>query len=308
MMEPNSIFHCDKSCIGKILPREASIGQSSRIFYCLPELGVPFKWESNPGTPIDPPLEDRIIFPLSPSPMMQSSGLPLPSLHDQENRAKDSANIWSIRKIAKTKFIRDVISKKMGSLGKWSTRRKKKQTSSVFVGSSFSSSSSLSTFSSNSHVLGSSSVIDDDGPFYCDSLDNRIFSRASALEKFSVPLENGQTPASVPFGWESQPGTPKNLPENELIPPPSLPPAVQSLSLPLPKLLEDEDEAKNGSTWKRARLWRRKKKNVESEASFRRSTSSLSSFNYGSYLSCLRPWSRSDYVGFAKRKFKSLMF
>ncbi|CAA0820904.1 Unknown protein [Striga hermonthica] len=322
--KPCSIFHGVESCIGRILAREASVGQSSRIFYRSPELGVPFKWESNPGTPIDPPLEDR-IFPLSPSPMMQSSGLPLPSLPDQQNRAKDSANSWSLRKMAKTKFIRDVINKKMGSLGKSSTttRRKKKRMSSVFVRSSFSSSSSLSTFSSNSRVLDSSSAIDDDGPFGCDSLDDRIFSRASALEKFSGPLENGQTPASVPFGWELQPGTPKNPPENELIPPPSPPPAMQSLSLPRPKLLEDEEKDKNRSTWKRARLWRRKKnetnenaKNVEySEASFRRS-SSLSSFSSvsskpsfnGSYLSCFRPWSISDYVGFARRKFKALMF
>lgn len=71
-----------------------------------------------------------------------------------------------------------------------------------------------------------------------------------------------------------QPGTPKILPENELIPPPSPPPAVQSLSAPRPRPHAGGEKGK-GSTWKRAWFWKRRDgkkketKKMQQEISFR---------------------------------------
>ncbi|KAI3444164.1 hypothetical protein Pfo_000829 [Paulownia fortunei] len=305
-----SVLQGDGFYISRILARETSSGQSSRMFYRAAE-GVPFKWEMQPGTPKNPQ-EEEAIPPLSPSPLMQSLGLSLPNVDDHDEpkeSALKTSIIWSLKKMVNKSIISD-ISKKVELLG----RRSKQQESSRFgdsneefvasvKDSSFSSNSSSSLFSSNSRVVDTSTI---DSPFCCSpwnvpaildegntriyycsqhktafaveedgSFLSRILSRVSAADQFSGPLQNDITPAGVPFRWEMQPGTPKIPPENELIPPPSPPPAVQSLALPLPRLHAGEDKAKD-STWTRAWFWIRsdddKKKEtgqMQNEISFR---------------------------------------
>ncbi|KAK6159113.1 hypothetical protein DH2020_006427 [Rehmannia glutinosa] len=296
--KPTSVLQGDQFCISRILARETSKGQSSRIFYRAAE-GVPFKWEMNPGTPKNPQEED-VIPPLSPSPLMQSLGLPLPNVDDHDHEPNELSSlktsmIWCLRKMVKKSII---ISKKVEILGK----RSKHQESSRFgdsngefvsyvKDSSFSSNSPYSSFSSNSRVVDTATI---DGPFCCSpwnvpaildegstriyycchhktafavekdgSFLSKILARVSASDQFSGPLDNQHiTPAGIPFTWEMQPGTPKIPPENELIPPPSPPPAVQSLALPRPRVHDAGENAKD-SAWKTALLWIRKKKESE---------------------------------------------
>ncbi|KAG9130034.1 hypothetical protein Leryth_012802 [Lithospermum erythrorhizon] len=74
-----SILQGDGNYFYKILSREASSdGHSSHKSSYRPHEGVPFKWEMQPGTPkinINC-AEEEIIHPPSPSPLMQSQGLP----------------------------------------------------------------------------------------------------------------------------------------------------------------------------------------------------------------------------------------
>lgn len=114
-------------------------------------------------------------------------------------------------------------------------------------------------------------AVEEDG-----SILSRILTRVSTGDQFSGPLTADIQPARVPFRWETEPGTPTHPPENDvMIPPPSPPPAVQSLTLPPPRpCFAGEREKK--STWKRAWIWLRhredKKKEIEQmkyEISFR---------------------------------------
>ncbi|KAK6136981.1 hypothetical protein DH2020_029277 [Rehmannia glutinosa] len=113
--KPTSVLQGDQFCISRILARETSKGQSSRIFYRAAE-GVPFKWEMNPGTPKNPQEED-VIPPLSPSPLMQSLGLPLPNVDDHDHEPNELSSlktsiILGLRKMVKKSII---ISKKVES-------------------------------------------------------------------------------------------------------------------------------------------------------------------------------------------------
>lgn len=136
-----------------------------------------------------------------------------------------------------------------------------------------------------------------------------------------------------------QPGTPKQPQGNELIPPPSPPPAVQSSTLPLPNVQVDEEKVSEPS-WKRPWVWIRGKYNSkrsdkqDKDASFKRSEEGFdASFREStsrSSVSLVAPlskggwrvskikrsllagrstcglWSRKEILVFARTKFKSL--
>ncbi|KAL0404609.1 UNVERIFIED_CONTAM: hypothetical protein Sradi_2101700 [Sesamum radiatum] len=327
---PVSVLQGDGYCISRILARESSVGQSSRIFYRSAE-GVPFKWEMQPGTPKNPQEQD-VIPPLCPSPLMQSLGLPLPNLdHDEvkETTVKTS-RIWSLKKMVKKSINLDLRRSKQHESSRFG------DSGGEFVGSA--ENSSFSSDASSSSFLDSSTV---DGPFCCSPWNVPVIL-------FSGPLNSEVTPAGVPFRWEMQPGTPKTTPEDDLIPPPSPPPAVQSLALPQPRL-HVAGEPSNDSAWKRAWIWMKRNyrgkksekmqreisfrynekrelcsSNEELDAYFRRSASvsSLSSVAplskegwrvsrirrsfQGGYSSC-GPWSRKDILVFVRRKLKSVI-
>lgn len=56
---------------------------------------------------------------------------------------------------------------------------------------------------------------------------SRLVSRMSSVDQSYYRSTEG-----IPFKWEMQPGTPLHTPQDEVIPPPSPPPMVQSLALP----------------------------------------------------------------------------
>ncbi|XP_050120184.1 uncharacterized protein LOC126597429 [Malus sylvestris] len=74
----------------------------------------------------------------------------------------------------------------------------------------------------------------------------------------------------VPFNWEMQPGTPRNPPKEEVIPPISPPPAVLSLGLPKPCI--DQHPRSNKpptSPLHRLKFWTKKsKKNKQRKNNF----------------------------------------
>ncbi|KAL7097444.1 hypothetical protein ACP275_10G145200 [Erythranthe tilingii] len=332
---PISVLEGDEFCIGRILARESSVGQSSRVFYRASE-GVPFKWEMQPGTPknIIPhhPEEDDddSILPICPSPLMQSLRLPLPNVtvhHDHDTKeysAMKKSKIWSLRKIGKK------VETLIGSSSSSSNNNNNKpplessrfgEYSSSFCSDSCSSSSSpSSSFSSNSRVVDTSAI--DDGPFCCGPLNvvldegkKGIYYCSKHKKAFAIEDNETITPAAagVPFQWEVQHGTPKTLPENDIISPP---PAVQ------------REEAEEYSTWaSRAACFTIRRKNKEKaktgelfefDASFRESGSvSSRSSKVDSRVSKIRRnfeggcfswgghWKRKDIVVFARRKLYS---
>ncbi|KAM7477932.1 hypothetical protein LguiA_026145 [Lonicera macranthoides] len=97
--------------------------------------------------------------------------------------------------------------------------------------------------------MNSISVLEGNDGFYF----NKILSRDSSIGQSSHIYYRDTE--GVPFKWEKQPGTPKNPPQKELIPPPVPPPAVQSLGLPRPCL----DQVKD-SKFSRSRIWFWKKR------------------------------------------------
>ncbi|KAF8102590.1 hypothetical protein N665_0198s0288 [Sinapis alba] len=91
---------------GSEISRSSSVGVSSRLFYYYHhrslEDGVPFKWEMQPGTPINPPTED-IIPPITPPPALLSRSLTKPSLGESNKRSPFTAKV----KLWKWKSIRN---------------------------------------------------------------------------------------------------------------------------------------------------------------------------------------------------------
>ncbi|XP_071909036.1 uncharacterized protein [Coffea arabica] len=310
--KPSSVLQSDGVYFNRILSRESSVGQSSRIYYRRPE-GVPFRWEMQPGTPKNLP-EDEELPPLSPPPLVQSLGLPKPCVDQPKH--PDHSKIWFWRKIKIINRSRKV--KNQTSVGTDADVPGLNQNGQIFqlgdqsdgdfVASSNKSctSSSSSSYSSNSQAMESTSNRKEsvEGPFCCSQCDNspildegdrkvyycrvhetaendgsmagnRILCRVSSVDQsFRSYYRSSE---GVPFRWEMQPGTPKHPPENELIPPPSPPPAVQSLGLPLPKLNSHEESAKTTNGFKLSRMgwfWINKKKMRRTEkvgeVSFRR--------------------------------------
>ncbi|KVI01408.1 hypothetical protein Ccrd_020321 [Cynara cardunculus var. scolymus] len=87
---------------------------------------------------------------------------------------------------------------------------------------------------------------------------SKILSRNSSASLSSRTYYQNTTNEGVPFKWEMQPGTPKNPPRAEVIPPPTPPPAVQSLSLPRLKVVDGG--SKDLLTW-RSWSWKKLRKN-----------------------------------------------
>ncbi|CAN1165624.1 hypothetical protein LINPERPRIM_LOCUS33840 [Linum perenne] len=97
----------------------------------------------------------------------------------------------------------------------------------------------------------SSSVLQGDGAFY-----NHVISRDSSVHCPSSRVFYCRSNADgVPFNWETQPGTPKNIPKEDSIPPINPPPAILSLALPKPSFLITSDRrAAAGSNAKKLKL------------------------------------------------------
>ncbi|KAL2502144.1 uncharacterized protein Fot_35992 [Forsythia ovata] len=264
----------------RILARESSVGQSSRIFYRHAE-GVPFKWEMQPGTAKNPPEED-VIPPLSPPPSIQSSGLPLPQVDEPQESGSKPSKLWHNWK----KMLKKSSQSNSSRFGD-----SDEEFASSVKNSGFSS-SSLSS-SSNGHISESSRVERDslDGPFCCSPCNitaildegntkiyycrqhntafgleedglilSRNLSRVSTVDQ-SGPLHTEVTSSGIPFKWEMHPGTSKTPPENEVILPPSPPPAMQSLALPWPTPpCTSGHEKTKSSKWSRVWFWIKSKK------------------------------------------------
>ncbi|KAJ0246056.1 Transmembrane protein [Hirschfeldia incana] len=91
---------------GSVISRNSSVGVSSRIFYYYHHLGldggVPFKWEMQPGTPINPQPEE-IVPPLTPPPALLSRSLTKPSFGESNKHSLFPANL----KVWKWKNLRN---------------------------------------------------------------------------------------------------------------------------------------------------------------------------------------------------------
>lgn len=77
----------------------------------------------------------------------------------------------------------------------------------------------------------------------------RIVSRMSSVDQsyYSSTVEG------IPFKWEMQPGTPMAIhtPQNEVIPPPSPPPMIQSLAFPKPCIPHHDQDNTPSNTWEK---------------------------------------------------------
>lgn len=94
-----------------------------------------------------------------------------------------------------------------------------------------------------------------------DEFNHKILSRNS-FEGYSSRIYYPRSTEGVPFKWEMQPGTPRDPPKDEGIPPLSPPPAVLSLGLPKPCIEVQPDKSK---TWARIKFWNKSNKNKQRE-------------------------------------------
>ncbi|KAK4370193.1 hypothetical protein RND71_009668 [Anisodus tanguticus] len=254
--------------MSRILSRESSVGQSSQIYYYRRRAeGVPFQWERQPGTPKNPPKEDVNIPPLSPPPSFQSLGLPKPCFHDDELPESKPLKVWLSKKIKKLHQLK--------SFGKYHQHDHVGESDGEFVASSFknssssssSSSSSTDSFASNSKEREKSARDMLEDP-YCWNLTSMvgiiIATRMSSVDQSTHSY--CRSTEGIPFKWEMQPGIPIHTPQNEVIPPPSPPPMVQSLALPKSCIPHDhqEEAKKSTSTWKRIWLGIKSKRMIKS--------------------------------------------
>ncbi|KAJ9141394.1 hypothetical protein P3X46_031934 [Hevea brasiliensis] len=88
---------------------------------------------------------------------------------------------------------------------------------------------------------------------------NRVISRNPSVGCSSRVFYYRSGAEGVPFQWEMQPGTPKDPPKEEIIPPLSPPPAVLSLGLPKPCIGIDQEPSKF-SLRSRLKFWKHIKK------------------------------------------------
>lgn len=83
----------------RFLSRESSVGQSSRIYHRSAE-GVPFNWETQPGTPKNPRREE-VIPPPTPPPGSQTFFPPIKNCADhlsKEDSSHSMHKLWFWRK------------------------------------------------------------------------------------------------------------------------------------------------------------------------------------------------------------------
>lgn len=94
-------FHWDMK--SKVISRTSSIGCSSHsIYYSGTAEGVPFKWETQPGTPKDPPPQD-LLPPLSPPPAVLSLGVPKPCINQPKPRPRLRLRLRFWKRIMKSR-------------------------------------------------------------------------------------------------------------------------------------------------------------------------------------------------------------
>ncbi|CAH1432609.1 unnamed protein product [Lactuca virosa] len=84
----------------------------------------------------------------------------------------------------------------------------------------------------------------------------KTLSRDSSVGQSSCIYYRSTLNEGVPFDWEMQPGTPKHQPQEQIIPPPTPPPAMQSLAFSRPNF-DLYDEPKESTSW---RFWFWKKR------------------------------------------------
>ncbi|KAL3535380.1 hypothetical protein ACH5RR_003841 [Cinchona calisaya] len=234
-----------------------------------------------PGTPKNRP-EEEALPPLSPPPSVQSMGLPKPFIQPKQPDHSNGWFWRKIKiKVHKDKRVPNQISIGTDIVGHGLDQNDQifqhgDRSDGDFVASFSCSSSSLLSYSSNSHAMESTSNRKEslERPIFCCSPSNisaildeedrkvyycRIHNTAFAVENDGSLVGSRILPKissvdqsfrsyyrsseGIPFKWEMQPGTPKHAPENELIPPPSPPPALQSLGLQLPKLNNSEEDS-----------------------------------------------------------------
>ncbi|KAK9076812.1 hypothetical protein SSX86_005146 [Deinandra increscens subsp. villosa] len=160
----------------KILARDSSVGQSSRIYYQnTTNEGVPFKWEMQPGTPLNPPLVE-VIPPPTPPPAVQSLALPLPKVVDSTGGSKNllSWRFWSWKRLSKKLRLQ--------AYNKNATNYSDGDSDAEFVGWDFHDSRS-SSFSSSSS-LGSHTERFARGPFVCNHHTTRTTTSHHGLSIF----------------------------------------------------------------------------------------------------------------------------
>nr|GEW86256.1 hypothetical protein [Tanacetum cinerariifolium] len=91
---------------------------------------------------------------------------------------------------------------------------------------------------------------------------NKALSRNSSIGQASSTYYRSSTNEGVPFDWEMQPGTPKHRrPRQEIIPPPTPPPAMQSLAFSRPNV-DLYGESKASSTSWRFWFWKKRSSKI----------------------------------------------
>ncbi|XP_059287903.1 uncharacterized protein LOC132041125 [Lycium ferocissimum] len=146
--------------MSRILSRESSVGQSSRIYYYRRRgEGVPFEWERQPGTPKNLPKEDVNIPPLSPPPSFQNLRLPKPCFNDDvDPQEMKRLKVWLTKKIKKLHPLKSTFGKshpRSDHVG---------ESDGEFVSSSFKNSSSSSSSSSTDSFASNSK----EDPYCCN--------------------------------------------------------------------------------------------------------------------------------------------
>lgn len=68
----------------------------------------------------------------------------------------------------------------------------------------------------------------------------------------------------VPFKWEMQPGVAKEPQKEELVPPLTPPPAILSMGLPKPSIMDPEEET-SSTRYSRLRFWKKRVKRGKSK-------------------------------------------
>ncbi|KAL6977749.1 hypothetical protein U1Q18_026538 [Sarracenia purpurea var. burkii] len=260
MQKSIAVLHGDGFYFDRLFLRQSPVCHSSRIYYRSAE-GVPFHWETQPGTPKNPP-ENEVIPPPSPPPAVQSLGLSSPCVH----QSKHSKNLWKV----KVQFWKRSKKKECNvSNGKIGLNE--------FMGSVHDSSSSASWSSSSSNCppLQSPGFQKDslDRPFVCSSWNvtptlreknanrhycNKDVTRNSSGSDQPSCFYYRRNTEGVPFKWEKQPGKSKVPQEDEAILPPTPPPAVQSRILPRPCIDLQPEHGPIRSTvwfWKKKPIW-----------------------------------------------------
>ncbi|KAK1391604.1 hypothetical protein POM88_010660 [Heracleum sosnowskyi] len=256
--------------LNKIISRASSVGLSSRVYYRNSKGAVPFKWEMQPGKAKNPPRKD-VIPPPSPPPAVQNKWLAKHNRLPKESSSLSKLRFWKNRSkknihVLKIDERRDVTA----DVHKYETFEYADSDGELTGSGNDSRSSPTSSSSSNGnsslhqsrfgspwnmteilqieehpqthdeHGQRTACANENDGVLFKTNL-----SRDSTINQSTRSFY--QNPGSVPFEWEKLPGTSKNPAKEEIIPPPSPPPAVQSLGLSTPRVRFQSEKPKKNS-------------------------------------------------------------